>query len=32
MIEAIGDVALDDPGGARPGAVDFSEGRVASPF
>src|SRR5439155_18840593 len=35
MIEtskAIGYVTLDDPSGARPSAVDFSEGRVASPI
>src|SRR5438309_7162391 len=35
MIEAskaIGYVALDDPSCARPGAVDFSEGRVAFPI
>src|SRR5258708_8248885 len=32
MIEAIGDVALDDPGGAFPGSVDFSQRRVASSF
>jgi len=32
MIEAVGYIALDDPGGAIPGVVNLSQGRVTSPF